>query len=83
MTAHNQQDGQHEGEDATVSIAEWIAHAIADTGCRVVYGGHGGALVPLVNAICAHPELTWVYGRNEHDAAYEPGSAPRRRRRKR
>jgi thiamine pyrophosphate-dependent acetolactate synthase large subunit-like protein len=35
----------------------------------VVYGGHGGALVPLVNAVVAHPALTWVYARNEHDAA--------------
>jgi thiamine pyrophosphate-dependent acetolactate synthase large subunit-like protein len=41
----------------------------ADTGCRVVYGGHGGALVPLVNAVSAHPALRWVYARNEHDAA--------------
>lgn len=32
-------------------------------------GGHGGALVPLVNAVVNHPQLTWVYGRNEHDAA--------------
>jgi hypothetical protein len=51
------------------NISEWIAHAIANTGCKVVYGGHGGALVPLVNAICNHPELTWVCARNEHDAA--------------
>lgn len=41
----------------------------ADTGCRIVYGGHGGAVVPLVNAIVNHPDLTWVYARNEHDAA--------------
>lgn len=52
-----------------VSISEWIANAIADTGCTTVYGGHGGALVPLVNAVCAHPALTWVCARNEHDAA--------------
>ena len=51
------------------TISEWVANAIADTGCRVVYGGHGGALVPLVNAVCAHPLLTWVCARNEHDAA--------------
>jgi 2-succinyl-5-enolpyruvyl-6-hydroxy-3-cyclohexene-1-carboxylate synthase len=51
------------------NISQWIANAIADTGCRVVYGGHGGALVPLVNAVCAHPDLTWVCARNEHDAA--------------
>jgi len=25
--------------------------------------------VPLVEAVVAHPKLTWVYGRNEHDAA--------------
>lgn len=52
-----------------VNISTWIANAIADTGCRVVYGGHGGALVPLVNAVCEHPDLTWVCARNEHDAA--------------
>jgi thiamine pyrophosphate-dependent acetolactate synthase large subunit-like protein len=34
-----------------------------------VYGGHGGALVPLVNAVCNHPDLKWVCARNEHDAA--------------
>jgi len=52
-----------------VNISEWIANAIADTGCTVVYGGHGGALVPLVNAVVAHPALTWVCARNEHNAA--------------
>ena len=51
------------------SISEWVANAIADTGCRIVFGGHGGAVVPLVNAVCAHPQLTWVCARNEHDAA--------------
>jgi thiamine pyrophosphate-dependent acetolactate synthase large subunit-like protein len=54
---------------SSVNVSVWIANAIADTGCRVVYGGHGGALVPLVNAIAVHPELTWVCARNEHDAA--------------
>jgi acetolactate synthase-1/2/3 large subunit len=32
-------------------------------------GGHGGAIVPLVDAIVEHLTLTWVYARNEHDAA--------------
>jgi thiamine pyrophosphate-dependent acetolactate synthase large subunit-like protein len=54
---------------ALPSVSEWIAQAISDTGCRIVYGGHGGALVPLVNAVCSHPSLTWVCARNEHDAA--------------
>jgi thiamine pyrophosphate-dependent acetolactate synthase large subunit-like protein len=60
---------QDNGSEREVNIAEWIANAIADTGCTVVYGGHGGALVPLVNAVCANPALTWVCARNEHDAA--------------
>jgi acetolactate synthase I/II/III large subunit len=60
-------DDKH--NDKTVSIAEWVANAIADTGARVVYGGHGGAIVPIVNAVCAHPLLEWVSTRNEHDAA--------------
>jgi thiamine pyrophosphate-dependent acetolactate synthase large subunit-like protein len=60
----------HDGAVARKSsISEWIAQAIAESGCTIVYGGHGGALVPLVNAVCAHPELTWVCARNEHDAA--------------
>ena len=40
------------------NISEWIMNALADLGVRVVYGGHGGALVPLVNAVCTHPDLT-------------------------
>lgn len=58
-----------EDNEDNPSISEWIANAIAETGCSVVYGGHGGALVPLVNAVCNHPKLTWVCARNEHDAA--------------
>lgn len=57
------------GKQRRVSIAEWIANAIVDTGCNVVYGGHGAPLVPLVDAIVANPKLKFVYGRNEHDAA--------------
>lgn len=56
-------------EASDPNISEWIMNALADLGVRVVYGGHGGALVPLVNAVCSHPNLTWVCARNEHDAA--------------
>jgi thiamine pyrophosphate-dependent acetolactate synthase large subunit-like protein len=56
-------------EESWPNISEWVANAIAETGTRVVYGGHGGALVPLVNAVCNHPQLQWVCARNEHDAA--------------
>jgi hypothetical protein len=30
-----------------------------------IFGGHGGALVGLVDAIVAHLKLTWVYNRCE------------------
>jgi Thiamine pyrophosphate enzyme, N-terminal TPP binding domain len=64
-------DSHHLSNNASSwpNISEWVANAIADTGTRVVYGGHGGALVPMVNAVCAHPLLQWVSTRNEHDAA--------------
>ncbi|KAL3909845.1 MAG: hypothetical protein SGILL_007924 [Bacillariaceae sp.] len=38
-------------------------------GVTVIYGGHGGALVPMVNAVVQHPDLKWVSTRNEHNAA--------------
>ena len=34
-----------------------------------VFGGHGGALVPLVNAIVSHPQVQWVCTRNEANAS--------------
>ena len=67
--AQGNREPQEEEDSSWPNISEWIANAIAMTGCRVVYGGHGGALVPLVNAVCAHPDLQWVCARNEHDAA--------------
>jgi acetolactate synthase-1/2/3 large subunit len=51
------------------SCSAWIANALAEAGVDVVYGGHGGALVPLVNAIDAHPKLKWVCTRNEANAS--------------
>jgi acetolactate synthase I/II/III large subunit len=68
MSLNHDNNDDHD-KDNCVSIAEWVANAIAYTGTRVVYGGHGGAIVPMVNAICAHPLLEWVVTRNEHDAA--------------
>ena len=49
--------------------SDWIMNALADAGCTNVYGGHGGALVPLVNAVCANPRLNWVCVRNEANAS--------------
>ena len=51
------------------SASAFIAQSLVDAGVRQVYGGHGGALVPLVNAVCDHEELTWVCTRNEANAS--------------
>lgn len=40
--------------------AEFLCNALAQSGVTHVYGGHGGAVVPLIDAIVAHPSLTWV-----------------------
>ena len=51
------------------SASEFIAHALVDAGVKTVYGGHGGALAPLVNAVVDHPSLRWVCTRNEANAS--------------
>ena len=38
-------------------------------GVTHVFGGHGGAVVPLIDAIVRHPSLTWVYVRCEVNAS--------------
>lgn len=40
--------------------AEFLCNALAQSGVTHVYGGHGGAVVPLIDALVAHPSLTWV-----------------------
>lgn len=40
--------------------AEFLCNALAQSGVTHVYGGHGGAVVPIIDAIVAHPSLTWV-----------------------
>ncbi len=40
--------------------AEFLCNALAQSGVTHVYGGHGGAVVPLIDAICRHSSLTWV-----------------------
>lgn len=51
------------------TCSEWICNALADAGVTHVYGGHGGALAPLVNAVVSDPRLTWVCTRNEANAS--------------
>ena len=53
----------------TVLAADFIAQSLVDAGVANVYGGHGGALVPLVNAVVDHPDLRWVCTRNEANAS--------------
>jgi len=51
------------------NCSEWICNALADAGVTHVFGGHGGALAPLVNAVVRHPRLEWVVVRNEANAS--------------
>jgi len=45
--------------------SELICDVLVNFGVTHVFGGHGGAIVGLVDAIMAHPKLTWVYNRCE------------------
>eukprot|EP00523_Entomoneis_sp_CCMP467_P007827 CAMPEP_0168742318 /NCGR_PEP_ID=MMETSP0724-20121128/12973_1 /TAXON_ID=265536 /ORGANISM="Amphiprora sp., Strain CCMP467" /LENGTH=655 /DNA_ID=CAMNT_0008789861 /DNA_START=77 /DNA_END=2044 /DNA_ORIENTATION=+ len=56
-------------EAAKNNCSAFISNALVDAGVTVVYGGHGGALAPLVNAIVDHPGLQWVCCRNEANAS--------------
>ena len=49
--------------------SDFIAQSLVDAGVRNVYGGHGGALVPLVNSVCKHEQLRWICTRNEANAS--------------
>ena len=53
----------------TFTGAEFLVHALASAGVTHVFGGHGGAVVPLVDAIEAHPRIAWVYCRCEVNAS--------------
>jgi len=49
--------------------SEFLCQALASAGVTHIFGGHGGAVVSLINAIIAHPTLTWVYCRCEVNAS--------------
>ena len=40
--------------DNKVTASDWVTNAIVDSGYSIAHGGHGGALVPLVDAACNH-----------------------------
>lgn len=47
------------------SFSELICEVLVNFGVTHIFGGHGGAVVGLVDAIVSHPKLTWVYTRCE------------------
>ena len=55
---------EHQSDEAqTFTGASFIVHALVSAGVTHVFGGHGGAVVPLIDAIEANPNITWVYCR--------------------
>jgi len=55
-----------------------LCEALVEHGVTHVFGGHGGAIVGLIDAIVAHPKLTWVYARCEGEGFYLLFSAKRK-----
>lgn len=56
------------------TVAEFVVQCLIDCGVSHVFGGHGGAVVPLINAIMKSNEgdaagVKWVYCRTEVNAA--------------
>ena len=49
--------------------SDFLCQALVSAGVTHVFGGHGGSVVPLIDAIVAHPSLTWVYCRCEVNAS--------------
>lgn len=58
-----------EGDAGKMSVAELMVEMLVAAGVTHVFGGHGGAVITLVNAINAHPDVQWVYMRNEQSAS--------------
>jgi thiamine pyrophosphate-dependent acetolactate synthase large subunit-like protein len=53
----------------TLTVSDYIVQRLVDCGVTHVFGGHGGAVVPLIDSICAHPKITWIYMRCELNAS--------------
>ena len=55
-------DARHTARKQMVNTtaSKFIVQSLVDAGVRHIYGGHGGALVPLVNAVVDHPQVEWV-----------------------
>ncbi len=53
----------------SLPAAELICHLLSNYNITHIFGGHGGAIVPLVDAIESHPNLTFVLNRCEVNAS--------------
>ena len=41
----------------TVTVAQVLVQMLVDAGATHVFGGHGGTVIPLIEAVEAHPQL--------------------------
>mmetsp|Transcript_21275 Transcript_21275/g.60379 ORF Transcript_21275/g.60379 Transcript_21275/m.60379 type:complete len:654 (-) Transcript_21275:66-2027(-) len=62
-------DAQEKDALESRNVAEFIVQELVSYGVTHVFGGHGGAVVPLVQAICEHPQLQWICMRCEVNAS--------------
>jgi len=53
----------------SLPAAELICQLLSNYNITHIFGGHGGAIVPLVDAIESHPNLTFVLNRCEVNAS--------------
>jgi hypothetical protein len=58
-----------EHHSQTYTGSDFLCHALVSAGVTHVFGGHGGAIVGLIDAIVRHPRLVWVYCRCETNAS--------------
>eukprot|EP00667_Euglena_gracilis_P033913 EG_transcript_56948 len=52
-----------------MTVAEYVVQCLVDCGVTHVFGGHGAAVVPLIDAISARDDIAFVYSRCEVNAA--------------
>jgi glyoxylate carboligase len=57
------------GARAPRKVTDYVADVLVRQGVQSVFGGPGGAVLPLVTALSTRPDLRWVYMRNEQAAS--------------
>jgi pyruvate dehydrogenase (quinone)/pyruvate oxidase len=51
------------------TVTDYVTDVLVRQGVKNVFGGHGGAVIPLVGSIATRSDLNWVYMRNEQAAS--------------